>query len=112
MSRPDRPAPLHADTLDLGAWLAARLAGPVHPVDGRMFALAMQLHEETALALERAGDRLDWVDRMDLTLTRLRAVARLAEHSRLLDAAAYMALAERLDGIGRQIGGWKRRLRE
>ena len=71
---------------------------------------ALRLLDHVALAL--AGyDRLDRVHDADLELQALRAHLHLAYELEVLDEKVFLAIAGQADTVGRQIGGWLKKLR-
>jgi hypothetical protein len=103
-----KEAPLFAQSLSLSQWLLQNLAVP-SPLRERIHAHALDLLEHLTLAL-KGFDREEHVEQADRTAARLRVMLRLAHELGQLDEERFLFLAEQLDGIGRQIGGWQRRL--
>lgn len=108
-------APLFVHCFDLAAWLLHRLDRDAEErASHRMLAEclrgdALALLESVSLAL-KGFEREVEVERADSSLARLRVHARLAQEMGLLQEGAFLHLTERLDPIGRQIGGWRRSL--
>lgn len=103
-----KEAPLFVQTIDLCRWLVANLAGPP-VVTERVHRHALDLLEAVAWAL-KGFERQEQVERADRSAAALRVHLRLAWHVGALDDARHLFLAEQLDSIGRQIGGWLKRL--
>ena len=102
------PAPMYRDAMATVSWLSTRLPGTL-PVALRALHHAMDLVEQIGLAL-RGIDRDHHLVGADESLQRLRAVLHLAVECGQLAPAQALHLAERLDAVRRQIGGWQRRL--
>lgn len=103
-----REAPLYVHAHDLARWVLANVGG-----DG---ALTRRLHEG-ALALLDAVVLALKGDEREVRLTEaddanalLRVHVRLARELGLVDDRRLLFLTRELDSIGRQIGGWLRRL--
>lgn len=101
-------APIYTRAHDLARWLLAHLPGE-GPLTRRMQHEAIDLLDGLVLALADR-DRAQHLARADDQLRLLRAHVRLAHDIELLDAAQVVFLAEQLDDIGRQLGGWRRHL--
>ena len=101
-------APLFVQTLALAQWLLANFAGE-DPLARRVHGNALDLLDHVVLALKGFG-REEQVDEADRSAALLRVHLRLALELRRLDEDRYLYLAEEMDGIGRQIGGWQKRL--
>lgn len=103
-----KEATLHTDALDLAGWLLGRFSQP-DPLSDRVCRRALDLTESVALALQGL-DRRGSLELADQALASLRVLLRLAYGLGRLDERQVLHAHERLDGIGRQIGGWTRRL--
>jgi hypothetical protein len=116
--RARREAQLYVDALDvagrIGAWAAKQRppGGPARPVVDRVEERALDLVESVSVALAPCEDRIAEVQQLDTIVTRLRALLRVAHNTELLNETAFVDLSGRLDGIGRQTGGWLRRLHD
>jgi hypothetical protein len=104
--------PLYRDTLALCGVLLEETGGvPRHPaLYRRLEEGALRLLDHVVLAI--AGlDRLERVRDADLELRTLRAHLHLAYELDLLDEEVFLALAGQADAVGRQVGGWLKKLR-
>lgn len=103
--------PLHRDTLALCGVLLEELEG--HGYDDlrrRLAGGSLRLLDQVTLALggfER-GERLHDAD---AELATLRVHLQLAYELGILDEDTFLALAEQADTVGRQLGGWLKKLR-
>ena len=105
-------SPIYRDTLALAGVLLEDLAEvAAYPVlCRRLEDGALRLLDQVALAL--CGlDRRERVETADAELQALRAHLHLALELRLLDEESYLALVQQADAIGRQLGGWLKKLR-
>jgi four helix bundle protein len=57
-------------------------------------------------ANKQRGNRLPLLAQMDVEIEKLRLLIRLAKDLRMLSIKQYGALAERINEIGRLLGGW------
>lgn len=105
----DSPAPLFRDAFRLAEWLLARLADDPRPLAGALARSALLLLEEITLAL-RGSDRVERVFAADDRLAILRVELRLAGATGLLREGQAQHALTIADTIGRQLGGWQRRL--
>lgn len=103
-------APLHRDALALCGVLLedcgelGREAVVRHLADN-----ALRLLDEVTLAV--AGkDRRERLEDADAGLLLLRTHLQLAESLELLDREGFLSLAEQADLVGRQIGGWLKKI--
>ena len=102
-----KPAPLYNDTAMLCDWVLDRLGDDFRALPFSICNRAIALHEEVAMAL--TGHRQEHhIDLADETLTRLRALLRIAARQSVLSDAQVIHALDRADSIGRQIGGWLR----
>jgi hypothetical protein len=69
----------------------------------------MELLQVVTLALKDRSREAN-VELADELLIRLRALLRLAVECRRLTPEQYGHVLERVDSIGRQLGGWRRKL--
>jgi hypothetical protein len=105
-----KQAPLFVQSFELGSRV-------LREVDGGG-ALGASLHRDTLALLDhvvlalKGFDREDHLDRADALATLLRVRLRLAVRVTLISEGLMLALTRELDEIGRQIGGWLRRLHE
>lgn len=99
---------------DLALWLLPHTArwpkrlryALAQPVEVAAVALAVDLAEAET---RRGRVRAEALARADGRLMGLRALLRLARDLGLLSSGAYEYVAERLDEVGRLLGGWMRR---
>lgn len=103
-----KEAPLYLHAHDLARWLLANLA-PDSCLEERLHRDALALLDHIVLAL-KGFDRDHHLDEADATAAVLRARLRLARDLERLDDRRLVFLTDQLDQIGRQIGGWQRRL--
>lgn len=71
---------------------------------------ALHLLDQVALALAGPA-RLERLEAADAELRTLRAHLHLAFELGVLEEDAFFALAEQADAVGRQVGGWLKKLR-
>lgn len=102
-------APIFVDSFSLAEWLLQRVHDSPHPVAQALVAAAMELVEVTALALS-GHEKLERLHTMDELLIRLRMRVRLALTVGLFNQRQALFVAERLDLIGQQLGGWLRKV--
>lgn len=89
------------------AWLLQKFATP-SPLDRQILDRAFDLHSRVVLALV-GRERLSHLDRADANNQVLRALLRFAFDQQRLDEPALVHITTLLDGVGRQLGGWRRR---
>ena len=105
------PAPLYRDTLALCGVLLEELEGvtTLAPVKERLARGALALLDFVVLAL--AGhERRDRLLDADAELRTLRAQLHLAYELGLVAEEPFLELAEQCDRVGRQVGGWLKKL--
>jgi hypothetical protein len=105
-------SPLYRDTLALCGVLLEELGREAgyDALRRRLAEGALRLLDEVSLAL--AGfDRRERIEEADAELRALRAHLHLAFELDVLAEDAFLSLAEQADAVGRQVGGWLRRLR-
>lgn len=106
-----KEAPLFTDAYDLYSWLLDRFAQLETHRELRCAVLdhSRRLLNAISLALARfdTGERLIEADEQ---ATLLRIQLRLASDKELLNDRQLLHANERLGAIGRQIGGWRRKL--
>ena len=111
MNQPREEAPLFVRSYDLHSWLLDRLEQVDHHPEVRVAVLASSrsLLENVSLALSghATATRIAEADE-DLVLLRIHL--RLAAEKRLIDQRRLLHANEQLRDIGRQIGGWRKRL--
>jgi four helix bundle protein len=107
-------SPIFAKTYDLLLWLIPRTT--TFPREQR-FVLARQVQETAlrfqeclieaaALPKEKRPAKLEWLNRADVELTKLRFHLRLCRDLNLLDAGQHQHVSRMLDELGRLLGGW------
>jgi hypothetical protein len=101
-------APLFVQTMALARWLLQHLDGPSVLVE-RIQRDALRLLDDVVLALKDV-DRDESLARADTTAALLRVHLRLSQEVGAIDERQLVYLAGELDAVGRQIGGWQRRL--
>ena len=111
MNRPgsQREAPLYTASHDLVIWLLGHFNARSDHLSADTCRLVLTLLDCIVLAL-KDRDRLARLEQADQTLLRLRQRLRLAGTLALLDQRQCLHGLGRCDDIGRQIGGWLRRL--
>ncbi len=106
-------APLFSKTYDLVLWLDERVES--FPKNQR-FGLARRVMDDAHDALEavtlalKGFDQLENVDRADAALALLRVHLRLATDRKLLRQRQLTFAIERIEELGRMVGGWRKRL--
>ncbi len=108
-----KEAPVFVRAYDLHLWLLDRLAGGGEPAEVRRAVLhhSRLLLETVALAVARFETR-HRVVQADERVTLLRVHLRLAAERKLLNDRQLMYANEILSDVGRQIGGWRKSLRD
>ncbi len=109
-----RDAPLYVEANDLACWVVAR-ANAWAKSDHRYLGLlvvrgASELVSEVALALTFPDTRTEHLRRADHEIVRLRMLLRLACQLEQLRPGGLRFAAERLEVIGRMVGGWRKRV--
>ena len=110
--------PIYGDALALASALFAELASVGVPaprtLDERLTARAMGVLECVSLALATpdASVQREHLHDADEALEAFRALLSLVHNLAIFDDEAAMAFHEQADSIGRQLGGWLKRLRE
>ncbi len=104
-----RRAPLFADTFSLCEWLLGRLDGEPGVLASTLCRNALALLDAVTLAL-KGQLREERLIEADERLVSLRLQLRLAAATGRLSERQVLYALERADGIGRQIGGWRRAL--
>lgn len=100
-------AAVYTQTFDLVTWLLRHVEGG--PVAAALHVDALALLDHVVLAL-KGFDRRRHVDEADAVNAVLRVRLRLAHELDIIDERRLLFCAERLDEIGRQLGGWIRHL--
>jgi hypothetical protein len=102
-------APLYTAAYDLAVWVLGHLNVRSDTLSLEICRLVLRLLDCVVLAL-KDRERLEHLDQADLTLLKLRQRLRLTVSQALLDERQALHGLGRCDDIGRQIGGWLRRL--
>ena len=108
MSDARREAPLFVQAFDFAAWVATNL-DPARPLAESLHRDSLALLDHVVLAL-KGRDRDLHLEEADDVLVVLRVRLRLAEKVGLIQDQQLVFLTGELDSIGRQVGGWQRRL--
>ena len=103
------PAPLFVHAFDLAAWVLGRFAERPDALSRELCAKALALLDLLTLALQDRERDLRLTDADEL-LVGLRLRLRLAGQLGRLDERQLMHVLGLADGVGRQIGGWQRKL--
>lgn len=113
MSHARIPAPLHRDAMALTGVLLQELSERTEhpPLRERLAHAALRLLESITLAL-RSDEPHGHLRDADESLQILRTHLSLAQKLHLLEDDTYLAFVEQGDKLGRQLGGWLRRLHE
>ena len=106
-----RASPLFRDTLALCGVLLQELAeSPAYgALRQRLEAGALRLLDHVTLALG-GFDRLEQVVAADAELRMLRTHLLLALELAALPEESFLSLSEQADTVGRQLGGWRKKL--
>jgi hypothetical protein len=105
------PAPIYRDTLVLCAGLLEETERGAHQslLRRRIATGALRLLDHLSLAL--AGfDRRERLAAADAELQTLRSQLLLGMELEVIGESALLAFAERAEAVGRQIGGWRKKL--
>ncbi len=102
-------APLFGDAFALCQWLLGRLGDHDKVLAQTICRVALGLLADVTLALKGRG-RDARVEDADEQLIILRVQLRMAGATDLLDEQQMLYALEAVDSIGRQLGGWRRRL--
>jgi len=111
-----KQSPIFIKTYETMVWVMGRTAK--FPKNYR-FLLGMRMENCLMDFIEGLGDaarlkcpkeQSDVLGRMDILLGRLKLHGRLAKDLQLISLNQYEYLSERLDEVGRLLGGWQRRL--
>lgn len=109
MTDHSRHAPLYLDAMALNAWLLQHLERSAGPLETRLVEVSLDLLLDLAFAL-KDRDRETHIEDADDALPRLRTLLMLAVEVGRLSPEQYGHVLGMADGIGRQLGGWKRAL--
>ena len=104
------PAPLFVDTMRLSTWLLHHVGTAPPPLARQLAADVILLLDQVTLSLQERDRRPARVTSALERLSLLRVHLRLAAELGLLDQRQLVFILEECDGIGRQLGGWARRL--
>ncbi len=107
-----RGSPLYRDTFALCGVLLEEIEreAPYQRLRRRLGDGALRLLDYVTLAFAGFG-RLDRLEDADAELATLRTHLRLAYELEVLEEELFLALAAQADAVGRQIGGWLKKLR-
>lgn len=109
MSDRQSPPPLYVDAFALAEWLLGHFDDDRRALPASLCRISLDLLDAITLALKgRRRDEL--VETADEHLIRLRTQLRLAAALGHLDDDQLLHALERADNIGRQLGGWMRKL--
>ena len=103
-------APVYNDSIQFAKWLSANLQND-HPAARRTHEAAVDLVEHIHLALCGFETPME-VESADRSTARLRALLRLSRELGLISDGALLHGARLLEGIGRQLGGWQRKMQQ
>lgn len=103
------PAPLFTDCFDLSTWILGHFNQRTDYLARSLCARSLALTDAITLALQ-GRDRERRLEAADEILVELRLRLRLAGQNQQLDQRQLLFGLECSDRIGRQIGGWQRRL--
>lgn len=104
-----KAAPVYVDASRLCAWILKHFGARDEVLARRLCTTALDLLEHLTLALKNRG-REERIESADEDLIVLRLELRLAGAVDLLDESQVLFALEQADGIGRQLGGWRRSL--
>lgn len=102
-------APLYRDATRLYEYLAPICSSDPRPLSAALQTGALRLAEAIVLAL-KDRDRDQRLDEADERLLLLRLHLRLGESTKLLTSGQALHAAAIADEIGRQLGGWRKKL--
>jgi hypothetical protein len=110
---PPKEIPLFSasvEALSLVLDLAGRFPRSVRPTLGqRLIDRALDV-VEGVVALRYSRERDELFQRANLSLEQVRVLSRVAFERRLVSTRQFERLADQVDGVGRQLGGWRRSL--
>jgi len=104
-----RAAPVYRDALRLAEWILAAFGERDEELPRSLCRLALELCDQLALALSGRDLEARLADADD-ELVRLRGRLRLAATAGAIEEERLLYALGLCDAIGRQIGGWLRRL--
>lgn len=102
-------APLFTHCFDLAAWILGHFNTREGVLAHDLCTRSLGLLDAVTLAL-RDVDRQERLETADIVLVELRLRLRLAHEAGLLDERQMLHALAQADDIGRQIGGWRKRL--
>lgn len=105
----NKEAPIFTAAWDLNLWVQRKLGGQSHVLADAVARESLAVLDAVVLAL-KGFERLDQVHLADRHLVRLRMRIRLAWETELMEERQARYLLELTDDIGRQLGGWQKRL--
>lgn len=103
------PPPLYVDAHRLAREVLEAVGGSADPLPRRLAEDTLTLLDAVVLAL-KGFDPADRAERADEALVVLRAHLRLAVDLGIVPERRGVHLLEQADTIGRQLGGWRKRL--
>lgn len=103
------PAPLYVDAFALCQWLLRHFGEDSRVLPCALCRTALELLDAITLALKNRRREVQ-MEIADESLIRLRIQLRLAGETGYLNQSQMLYALERADVIGRQLGGWLRRL--
>ena len=104
-----KEAPIFVDAYQATLDIQQRLGGVDTPLAQRACSHALRLLEATTLAL-KGWDPIENLEIADRGLLALRLALRLVCDSHVVEPDSLLPTLERLDAVGRQLGGWQRKL--
>lgn len=104
-----RRAPLYVEAHDLALWLELRwVPEPPRGLVDDLSATGRELLFQIGRALSFPESRLAGIELADEAALRLRLLLRLALEARILGPEQLRHALERVERIGRMLGGWRR----
>ena len=103
------PAPLFVHSFDLAAWVLERFGEGCDTLSRELCGKSLSLLDLVTFALQDRERDLRLIDADEL-LVALRLRLRIAEQLGRLDERQLMHALGLVDSVGRQIGGWQKRL--
>lgn len=104
-----KEAPIFADTFRLCEWTLGHFDSQPGVLARSLSALSLELYDTVSLAL-RGYERGEMLEDADRNLVKLRGQLRMACAVGLLHDQQLCYALELADQIGRQLGGWQRRI--
>ncbi len=104
-----REAPIFTAAWDLNVWIQRKFGGDTHILATAIAKESLALLDAVVFALKDI-ERMEHLDLADQHLLRLRMRIRLAWEAALVTERQAVHLLGLADDIGRQLGGWQKRL--